>query len=173
MRTIAVTFLLMGILLWVPASNADIYTWTDENGVKHFGNQPPDNAANATVVFQEEPHDEAADQKRTATQNEELTELIRELDEEEEQQAAEARKKAAQAEQNREMTQDERIALEKRRLEEKIADLVEQPLEFYGSERNKRARIGYYRYRLETLMSDPDKYFNKPERFEGNVKNPE
>jgi hypothetical protein len=160
----------MGILLWTPASNADIYTWTDENGVKHFGNQPPDNAADAKVVFEEEPYNEAADKQRTSKQNEEITELIRELDEEEKQQAAEARKKATEAEKSRKPTREERIADEQGRLEAIIADLVEKPLEFYGSERNKRARIGYYRYRLETLLSDPDKYFNQPEQFEGNVK---
>jgi hypothetical protein len=170
MKHLAVIIFLTGILLWVPALNADIYTWTDENGVKHFGNQPPENATNARVVFKEEPYNEAADKQRTATQNEELTELMRELEAEEQQHAAEARKKAAEAEKNRVPTQQERIAAEKQRLEKIIADLVEKPLEFYGSERNKRARIGYYRYRLETLMSDPDKYFNQPSQFEGNVK---
>ncbi|MGD8494494.1 MAG: hypothetical protein PVH44_12875, partial [Desulfobacterales bacterium] len=68
-------------------------------------------------------------------------------------------------------TQQERVAAEKQRLEKKIADLEEKPLDFYGSQKNKRVRIGYYRYRLETLMSNPDKYFNEPSRFEGNVKN--
>ena len=81
MKGLICLFFLIGILLWVPASNADVYSWTDENGVKHFGNQPPDNAANAKLVFKEEPHDEAADQQRTETQNKELTELIRELEE--------------------------------------------------------------------------------------------
>jgi hypothetical protein len=170
MKYMAIIMFLVGMLLWIPASHADIYTWTDENGVKHFGNQPPDNVTNAKVVFKEEPYNEAADQQRTAEQNEELTELIRELEETEEQQAAEARKKAAEAEKNRKPTQQERIAAEQARLEAIIADLVEKPLEFYGSERNKRARIGYYRYRLETLLSDPDKYFSRPEQFEGNVK---
>ena len=170
MRPIAVISLLLGILLWVPAINADVYTWTDENGVKHFGTQPPEDATDARVVFKEEPHNAAADQKRTETQNKELTELIRELEKEEAEQAAEARQKEAKAEQNRQPTQQERVAAEKRRLQKKIADLEEKPLDFFGSQKNKRVRIGYYRYRLETLMSDPEKYFSEPSRFEGNVK---
>lgn len=170
MRPLSVIIILMGILLWVPTSNADIYTWTDENGVKHFGNQPPENATDARVVFKEEPHDAAADQQRTDAQNEELTELIRDLEQEERQQAAEARKKAAAAEKNRKPTQQERIAAEKQRLEKKIAELEEKPLEYFGSFKNKRVRLGYYRYRLEELMSNPDKYFNQPSQFEGNVK---
>ena len=170
MKPLAVIIFLMGILLWVPASNADIYTWTDENGVKHFGNQPPENATDAKVVFEEEPYDAAADQQRTDTQNKELTELLRDLEEQERQQAAEARRKAAEAEQNRKPTQQERVEAERQRLEEKIAELEEKPLEYFGSQKNKRVRIGYYRYRLEELTSNPDKYFNQPSQFEGNLK---
>ena len=173
MRRLICLFFLIGILLWVPASNADVYSWTDENGVKHFGNQPPDNAANAKLVFKEEPHDEAADQQRTETQNKELTELIRELEEEEERQKAEERKRTAEATQNQQPTQQGRVEAERARLEAKIAELVERPLDYFGSERNKRARVGYYRYRLEALNSDPDKYFRNPVPFEGNVKNTE
>jgi Skp family chaperone for outer membrane proteins len=173
MKVLIPLFFLIGILLWVPTSNADIYSWTDENGVKHFGNQPPENAANVKMVFKEVPHDEAADQKNTEAQNRELTELIRDLEEEEQREAAEKRKKSAKAEQNREPSQQERAAAERERLEAKIAELVEQPLEYFGSERNKRARIGYYRYRLEALNTDPNKYFSNPVPFEGNVKNSE
>lgn len=172
MKSLISLFLLIGILLWVPASNADIYSWTDENGVKHFGNQPPENAANLKMVFKEEPHDAAADQQRTETQNRQLTDLIRDLEEEEQRQAAEDRKKAAEAEQNREATQEEKVAAERERLETKIAALEEKPLEYFGSQKNKRVRIGYYRYRLEALNADPDKYFSNPSQFEGNVKNP-
>ena len=51
--------------------------------------------------------------------------------------------------------------------------LQEKPLDYFGSFKNKRVRIGYYKYRLETLMQDPDKYINEPVKFEGNVKETE
>jgi hypothetical protein len=170
MKILITLIFLIAILVWVPASNADIYSWTDESGVKHFGNQPPDNAADVKIIFKEKPHDAAAHEQRTETQNRELTELIRDLEGEEQRQAAEARKRAAAAEQNREPTQEERVAAERERLETKIAELVEKPLSYFGSQKNKRVRIGYYRYRLEALNTDPDKYFSQPSRFEGNVK---
>jgi Skp family chaperone for outer membrane proteins len=170
MKSLISLFLLIGILLWVPASNADIYSWTDENGVKSFGNEPPENAANLKIIFKEAPHDTAADQQRTDTENRELTNLIRELDEEEQRQAAEDRKKAAEAAQNSKPTQEEKVAAERERLETKIAELEEKPLEYFGSQKNKRVRIGYYRYRLQALNEDPDKYFSQPSSFEGNVK---
>ena len=173
MKILIFLYFLIGILLWVPASNADIYSWTDENGVKSFGNEPPENAANLKLIFKEAPHDAAADQQRTDTENRELTELIKELDEEEQRQAAENRKKAAEAAQNRKPTQAEKVAAERERLETKIAELEEKPLEYFGSQKNKRVRIGYYRYRLEALNEDPDKYFSQPSSFEGNVKKSE
>jgi chromosome segregation ATPase len=172
MKRLLSLLFLIGVLLWVPASYADVYSWTDENGVKHFGNQAPENAANVKLLFKEKPHDAAADQQRTDTDNREVTELIRELEQEEERQAAEERRKAAEAERNRKPTQQERVEEEKKRLEATIADLEEKPLDYFGSFKNKRVRLGYYRYRLETLMRDPDKYFNQPSSFEGNVKYP-
>jgi hypothetical protein len=159
--------------MWVLPSYADVYSWTDENGVKNFGNQPPENATNVKLIFKEKPHDASADQQRAETDNQEVTGLIRELEEEEARQAAEDRRKAAEAAANRKPTREERIELEKQRLEAKIADLEEKPLDYFGSQKNKRVRIGYYRYRMENLLRDPDKYFNQPSAFEGNVKYPD
>jgi len=65
---------------------------------------------------------------------------------------------------------EENIAAEKERLEAKIAELEERPLEYFGSQKNKRTRIGFYKYRLETLEQDPDKYFSEPEEYQGNLK---
>jgi len=68
---------------------------------------------------------------------------------------------------------EENIAAEKERLEAKIAELEAKPLEYFGSQKNKHTRIGFYKYRLETLEQDPDKYFAEPEKFEGNLKTQE
>ena len=65
---------------------------------------------------------------------------------------------------------EERIAVEKERLEAKIVELEEKPLDYFGSQKNKRTRIGFYKYRLETLEQDPEKYFSEPEKYEGNIK---
>ena len=70
---------------------------------------------------------------------------------------------------NQEISQ-ERIEAEKEMLENKIAELEEQPLEYFGSQKNKRTRIGFYKYRLETLEQDPEKYFAEPEEYQGNLK---
>ncbi len=68
---------------------------------------------------------------------------------------------------------EEKIAAEKEMLESKIAELEEKPVEYFGSPKNKRTRVGFYKYRLEMLLEDPDRYFSEPEEYEGNIKTPE
>jgi len=150
---------------------AKIYIWTDEKGVKHYSDHPPENAESYDVQTETQTyqHDEEADKQRTETEQKQLQDAIKEENENDEKQQQEA----AEAERNRPPTQEEKIAAEKDKLENKIAWLEEQPLEYFGSQRNKIARIGFYRYRLEALLQDPDKYFKNPEKFEGNIKESE
>ena len=150
---------------------AEIYIWTDEKGVKHYSDHPPENPESYDVQTETQTyqHDEEADKQRTEAEQKQLQDAIKEENENDEKQQQEA----AEAERNRPPTQEEKIAAEKEKLENKIAELEEQPLEYFGSQRNKIARIGYYRYRLEALLEDPDKYFKNPEQFEGNIKESE
>ena len=151
---------------------AQVYTWTDKNGVRHYGDAPPEDAENAKVMFPEYQYDESADKKRTEQGQQQLESLIKELEAEDAEAQAEEKKQFEEAEQNKTPTQQELIEVEKQRLEKRIAYLEEQPLEFFGSQKNKTVRIGYYRYRLQALLEDPDKYFSQPASFEGNVKTP-
>jgi chromosome segregation ATPase len=173
MKSFAILFILVLTIIWAPAVNAEVYTWVDENGVRHYGDSPPEDAEDAKAVFPEYQYDESQDQQRTEQDQQELNSLIREIDSENARDQAEAQKKAQEAENNREPDQQELIAAEKERLEKKIAFLEQQPLEHFGSQKNKTVRIGYYRYQLQDLMENPEKYFSQPASFEGNVKSPE
>lgn len=173
MKTSGILLILLLIIFGVSTVNADIYTWTDEKGVRHYGDSPPEDAKDARVVFQEYQHDESADKKRSEQDKKELGSLIEELDKENAEAQAEEKRRVEEAQKNREPTQQELIEAEKERLEKRIKFLEEQPLEYFGSQRNKTVRIGFYRYRLEALLEDPDKYFKQPASFEGNVKPPD
>lgn len=48
----------------IPAASADIYSWTDENGVQHFTNQEPPEDAELLIKSPEISHDEEAHQRR-------------------------------------------------------------------------------------------------------------
>jgi len=52
---------------------------------------------------------------------------------------------------------------EEKRLRLAIQDLQEAPLEKFGSQKNKQRQVGYYKYRSEKLLSDPDGYVLYPE----------
>jgi hypothetical protein len=152
--------------------SADVYRWADEQGNLFYGNQPPSNARNVKLMFKESPSAPAAGAASQDKAQRSAEAIDREL-EEEKAREEQARKEAESIERNAPPTQEELIAREKVRLEKKIADLEEKPLDYFGSQKNKRVRIGYYQYRLDTLMTNPDEYFSTPESFEGNVKTPE
>lgn len=154
--------------------SADVYRWADEQGNMIYGNTPPSNARNVKLMFKERESASAPAAGAAAQEEEQRSAeaIIQEL-EEEKAREEEARKEAESIKRNAPPGRDELIAREKVRLEKKIAELEAQPLDYFGSQNNKRVRIGYYQYRLDTLRSNPDEYFANPESFEGNVKTPE
>jgi len=174
MKTITVAFVLTFALtvFGVTAPNAEVYTWTDENGVKHFSDRLPADANGAKQAFPAYEHDDAADRQRTETDSKELQKVIKTIDEDNEKAQQEEKRHQEEAEANRPPTMEEKVAAEREKLNQKIVELEEQPLEFFGSQRNKILTIGYYNYRLEDLAKDPEKYFSQPTQFEGNVRHP-
>jgi len=63
-------------------ATADIYTWTDADGVRHFSNHTPPNQAEAVVLFEEVPYVEpTAQELREAQQAERLAEAQQEIGE--------------------------------------------------------------------------------------------
>lgn len=51
------------------------------------------------------------------------------------------------------------IEAERRRLHQAVEDLEKAPLSKFGSQQNKQRQVGYYKYRLEAIETDPDTYF--------------
>ena len=172
MKLFAILLALFFALMSFATLQADIYSWTDEDGVKHYSNEPP-NQDNAQVEFQEQKDNQKAaqqNQQPSDSQQREMDKLIREIDADQQREEAEQRRKAESAKQNQAPTRKQRIAAEENRLSKKIAELEEAPVDQFGSAKNKRSQIGFYKYRLEALRENPDKYFNEPESFEGNVR---
>jgi hypothetical protein len=170
MRIAVIFFSILFIVPGAATLYAEIYSWTDENGVKHYSNAPPPSGVNATLKFNEYQTDDAADQKRTESDKQELQALVNEIEAEEARVQAEQKRREKEAEANKPPSEEELIAVEKKRLLDKIEMLEAQPLEYYGSFRNKLTTIGFYKYRLEALLEDPKKYFKEPAKFEGNIK---
>ena len=161
-------------LFGVTDSKAEIYTWTDENGVKHFSDGPPAEARGAKPAFQAYKYDEAADRQRTESDAQEIQKAVKNINQEYAEAEQKKQKQEEEAEANRPPTMEERVEDERTKLNLKIAELESLPLDHFGSQPNKIRSIGYYKYRLADLEKDPEKYFREPPpRFEGNVKNPD
>jgi hypothetical protein len=153
--------------------SADVYRWTDAQGNVFYGNQPPSDARDVKLMFKETapapgPGGATRDEGPRSTEA-----IIKEMENEARRDEEQARQKAETEMHSAPPTRDELIAREKARLEKQIAELEQKSLDYFGSQKNKRVRIGYYQYRLETLMANPDEYFASPESFEGNIKTPE
>lgn len=163
----AICFILPGLSYL----SADIYRWIDKEGAVHFGNSVPPDAQDVKVVSKEISSGSAARAPAPAPDAKSTESIIQEL-ENDLQREREARKQANEMK-TAPPTSADIITREKERLEKKILELEQKPLEFFGSQQNKRVRIGYYEYRLQALMADPDSYFKNPEPFEGNVPVPD
>jgi hypothetical protein len=168
-------FLIAALFLFAFSSSylhADIYRWNDSRGNVVYGNQPPADAGSVTLMFRELPSPADAAPGREAPDSRSV-EAVRQapdeappIKEQDREEAAESLKSDAP------VSRDERVAAERAKLEKKIKALEALPLDQFGSQKNKRVRIGYYQYRLETLLANPEDYFNHPEPFEGNIKTP-
>jgi hypothetical protein len=125
-------------LLFIPTANADIYEWTDENGVKHFTNYAPPKQAKVLMKTPEIPYDEEADKQRGEI---ERLEIAR-------QELAERESRLLQQQQEAE----QRIAASNRRAQQALQDAEAALEEAEASAENNEYRrstgsyYGYYPY---------------------------
>ncbi len=116
--------------------HADIYEWTDENGVKHFTNFAPPDGATILMKTEEVPYDEAADRARIEAERQQQLELARlEIAEKE----AELERRVAEAE--RRATEAERYAEETVRAADQYRDDTRNDRDYYRG----GGYYGYYR----------------------------
>jgi hypothetical protein len=160
----AICFILPGLSYL----SADIYQWTDNQGAVHFGNNVPSDAQNVKVVSKEISSGPAGSAPAPEPDAASTETIIQEL-EDSLQREREARKQADEVKKTAPPTSADSITREKERLEKKILELDQKPIEYYGgSPKVKAAQIGYYQSRLQALMADPGNYFKNPEP-EGNA----
>ena len=75
MKQFAIIPLILFISFWVTPLNADIYTWTDENGVQHYSNVEPPKQAKLIIKSAVFATDEKAVQEKIEAERLELQEL--------------------------------------------------------------------------------------------------
>ena len=133
--------------------HAEIYSWTDEKGVKHYSHTPPPDRTlriNTAPEIQSNP----SDTQKTEKINEENVETLLEELNEENKPSASTGSGARQ-----ELSRQQRIDNEKKKLEEKLAYLENLPPDAFVNSRSRNVIIGQYQYKLSQLNSSPAKYF--------------
>ena len=160
MKSIAAAFILLLSALTVSWVQAEIYSWTDENGVKHFSHTPPTERSIPVKTAPEITSDPTTDQQLEKINETNVEAILKELETENNEQAKQASASPPKpAAPQKPPTRQERIDAQAEKLQEKIAWLEQLPPEAYTNMRSKQAIIGRYQYRLQQLRSHPDAYF--------------
>ncbi len=150
---IAVAFVLAG--LTAAGLQAEIYYWTDENGVKHYSQTPPIDGTVRIKTTREISDSPEVAQGSQKIDEENFEAMLEDLDKENKP-AAPKRNTTQQK-----LSRQERIQNAQNKLEEKMAYLENLPPDAFANSRSRNVIIGKYQYRLQQLMSDPDSYYDK------------
>jgi hypothetical protein len=155
MKPIAIAIILGFVCLTASGLEAEIYSWTDENGVKHYSNTPPPDSATQIKTAQEIPPSPQVSQSRQKIDEENFEAIL------EEQDKAKKSSTPTHSTTQQKPSRQERIQIEQEKLEEKLAYLENLPPDAFANSRSRNVIIGQYQYRLQQLLSDPDSYFDK------------
>lgn len=134
MKGLKILLFLAAVCLIAGTLHADIYEWTDENGVKHFTNYAPPDDATILMKSEEVPYDEAADRARIEAERQQQLEL------------AKLEMAAREAELERRETEAQRRAAEAERYAEETVRTADQYLEDASNDRYYSGGGGYYGY---------------------------
>jgi hypothetical protein len=155
MKSAAIVMVFIFAGLTASGVQAEIYSWTDQNGVKHYSHTPaPEGTAQikTTREISTSPEPAQADKK---IDEENIEAILDELDKENKTAAPKPSSSKLK------LSRQERIQNEQTILEEKLAYLENLPADAFANSRSRNVIIGQYQYRLQQLMSDPDSYYNK------------
>lgn len=153
MKSMTIVFLVLFYGQLVCIAQAEIYSWTDENGVKHYSHAPPTDQSVPVKSVPEIQSDSTASQTQEIINEANVEAVLEQLEQ------ADAASPPKTEAPRKPLSRQERIAAEAEKLQEKIAWLKQLPPEAYANTRSKQAIIGRYQYRLTQLQSDPDAYF--------------
>jgi hypothetical protein len=155
MKTVAIIIIFVFACLTASGLEAEIYSWTDENGVKHYSNTPPPDSATQIKTAGEIPPNPQVSQSKKKIDEQNFETIF------EEQDKANKSSIPTHGTTQQKPSRQERIQIEQEILQEKLAYLENLPPDAFANSRSRNVIIGQYQYRLRQLLSDPDGYSNK------------
>ncbi len=115
--------LMSALVLIGAAAEANLYYWVDENGVRHYSNEPPPENVNVLERMSEVPHSPEADRQRMEEYQEWRQNQLRRIENALEEQRAE---EAARAERDRRIEAEREAAEEQAREEAEREEAMAQ-----------------------------------------------
>lgn len=155
MKSIAIVIIFGFACLTASGLDAEIYFWTDQNGVKHYSNTPPADRSVQIKTAREIRTSPEVFQSQEKIDEKNFEAILEELDKADKSSAPTTSKTQQKP------SRQERIQIEQEKLEEKLAYLENLPPDAFANSRSRNVIIGRYQYRLQQLLSDPDSYFDK------------
>lgn len=129
--------LVLSTILLAPTLNANIYSWTDSSGIKHFSNVPPPPEIYPVVdVKRAYVYDIDADEERCALEKKKWTSVDQNLKDRAKQEAAANEAEAENKDDSKSMK--EKIEHEKFKLQTEIARLEKMPASSFSEEIDAR-----------------------------------
>jgi len=75
MKQVSITAVLLLVLFYPFVASGEMYSWIDENGVKHYSNEPPPPSTTAVEKETEIPYDAERDQERRERDEQSFNEM--------------------------------------------------------------------------------------------------
>ena len=151
------------VMFWVCPCLAgeNIYTWTDNNGVKRFSDRQPDGVKHYdTIRISPDQSKYGASDGGSRSEYDQMIEKVRQEQQQTEQERIQAgADRATEEKRDEDAHKKERIEAERRQLQEKIDDLKKRPTGRAYSQSLKNARIEEIEKQLDKLKNSPDEYF--------------
>ena len=160
MRTGILLALALAIgLLLAPIVSADsIYTWTDENGVQRFSNDPPSGVENYQRIESQgiRPDSPEADDKRRSSYDQMVQQALHDTQQMEQQGKAEEAARAAEEKRLAEQRRQAEIQSERNRLLQQIEAIKNRAVSPTFPMGMKQAQIDKIQKQIDALEKKPD-----------------
>ena len=75
MKQVSITAVLLLVLFYPFVASGEMYSWIDENGVKHYSNEPPPPSTTVVKKKTEIPYDAERDQERRERDEQDFNEM--------------------------------------------------------------------------------------------------
>jgi predicted nucleic acid-binding Zn-ribbon protein len=158
MKSVMALILFTGLLSAATVSADTVYSWTDEQGVQRFSNDPPPEGIEFFKKFESPtpPQNRSAVEERRSSYDQMVRKASEETLQLEQQREAEAAAQATEKKRMAEAQRKEKIQNERNRLDRQIEAIAKRALSPTYTQGMKQALINEIKKQIAALENNPD-----------------